>query len=351
MYTKPATDPAALDGTKLWDEILKAIVSAMPTQLFPLFKEVYGREYPKDTSIVLLGTETSSFQEDRDKPPGSTLMDIALLVAGTDYYHLECQMDNDSEMVIRMFAYDVRFAITHSKVLDKDSGEITLFFPHSLVIYPEENKAIPDHLKCRVAFQDGSEHIYKIPTVKIQTYSLKEIKEKHLILFIPYTILRLRPRLEAGKKQSPTQKEKHSLTQEESHPLAQRGKHPLTQKELTEFVEEVILVLREELSDGYLTEREYHDYVRLFRFAADRVLAKYPQMRKEVDEMTEPLIKLPSMIVDELQAEIEGQRAKIEDQRVKLADKEAEIAGQKAALKSKDAEIQRLQELILQLSS
>lgn len=381
MYTKPETDPAALDGIKLWDEILKAIVSAMPTQLFPLFKEVYGREYPKDTSIVLLGTETSSFQEDRDKPPGSTLMDIALLVAGTDYYHLECQMDNDSEMVIRMFAYDVRFAITHSKILDEGSGEVTLFFPHSLVIYPEENKAIPDHLKCRVVFQDGSEHIYKIPTVKIQTYSLKEIKEKHLILFIPYTILRLRPRLEAGRKQSSTQKEKHSLTQEENHPLAQkgkhpltqeenyplaqRGKHPLTQKELTEFVEEVILVLKEELSDGYLTEREYHDYVRLFRFAADRVLAKYPQMRKEVDEMTEPLIKLPSMIVDELRAEIEGQKAEIEDQKVKLADKEAEIegqkaeladkeaeiAGQKAALKSKDAEIRRLQELILQLSS
>ena len=298
-------------------------------------------------------------------------MDIALLVAGTDYYHLECQMKNDSEMVIRMFAYDVRFAITHSKVLDKDSGEITLFFPHSLVIYPEKNNAIPDQLKCRVIFQDGSEHIYKIPTVRIQTYSLKEIKEKHLIMFIPYTILRLRPRLEAGRKQPSNLKEKHSLTQKE--------KHLLTQKELTEFVEEVILVLKEELSDGYLTEREYHDYVRLFRFAADRVLANYPQMRKEVDEMTEPLIKLPSMIVDELRAEIEGQKAEIEHHKIRLADKEAEIegqkaeiegqkaeiegqkaeiegqkaeiAGQKAALKSKDDEIRRLKKLIHQLSS
>ena len=115
---KSMPDPAALDGTKLWDEILKAIVSAMPSQLFPLFKEVYGREYPKDTSIVLLGSETSSFPENDKKPPTSTLMDIVLLVAGTDYYHVECQMKNDSEMVIRMFAYDVRFAITHSKTMD-----------------------------------------------------------------------------------------------------------------------------------------------------------------------------------------------------------------------------------------
>lgn len=46
---KLKTEAAVLDGTKLWDEILKAIVSAMPSQLFPLFKEVYGRDYPKDT--------------------------------------------------------------------------------------------------------------------------------------------------------------------------------------------------------------------------------------------------------------------------------------------------------------
>ena len=123
-----------------------------------------------------------------------------------------------------------------------------------MVIYPEKNNAVPDHLRCRVVFQDNSEHIYKIPTVKIQDYSLKEIKEKHLILFIPYTILRLRPRIRAGLK------------------------YPLTLNELTEFVKEVILVLKEELSDGYLTEREYHNYVRLFQFAADRVLAKHSHM-------------------------------------------------------------------------
>ena len=245
MYEKTLPDPAVPNGSKLWDEIFKAIISAMPTQLFPLFKEVYGREYPKDTPIVVLGSETSSFPEESKSPPGSTLMDIALLVAGTDYYHLEC----------------------------------------------------------RVGFQDNSEHIYRIPTVKIQTYSLKEIKEKHLTIFIPYTILRLRPRLKADLK------------------------HPLTQKELTEFVEEAILVLKEELSEGYLTEREYRNYVRLFHFAADRMLAKYPHMREEVHQMTEPLIKLPSVIEDELRAE---------------------IAEQKLQLASKDAEIRRLQELVEQ---
>ena len=348
MHKKIMPDPAVRDGTKLWDEILKAIVSAMPSQLFPLFKEVYGREYPKGTPIVLLGSETSSFQEDSNSPPKSTLMDIALLVAGTDYYHLECQVKNNSEMVIRMFAYNVRFAITHSKHIDSDTGEMTLYFPSSVVIYPEKNSDLPDYLKCRVVFQDDSEHIYKIPTVRIQTYSLKEIKQKHLTLFIPYVILRLRPRINAG-----------------NDPI-------MTQKELTEFVEEVIFVLKEELFNGYLTEREYHDYVSLFRLAADRVLAKHPHMQEEVHRMTEPMIKLPSMIEDELWAKIEDlkaqivdhdaqianqktqiadQKTQIADQKTQIADQKTQIADQKAQLASKDEEIRRLQKLVDQLSS
>ena len=339
---KTMTEPTALDGSKLWDEILKAIVFAMPSQLFPLFKEVYGRDYPKETPVVLLNSETSSFQENKQVAPGSTFMDIALLVANTDYYHLECQMKNDSEMVIRMFAYDVRFAITHAKTTNRNTEEITLHFPHSVVIYPEKNNNLPDHLQCRVIFQDNSEHIYKIPTVRIQTYSLEEIHKKHLNLFIPYIILRLRPRLKTG------------------------AKHLLTGKELTEFLKEAILVLKEELYNGYLTEQEYQNYVWLFHFAVNRVLMRHPQLQKEVNQMTEPLIKLPSVIVEEMlaerlaefqtdiekwQAEIANQQAEIANQQAAIAERDSQIAEQKTQLASKDTEIQRLRELLNQLSS
>ena len=52
--------------------------------------------------------------------------------------------------------------------------------------------------------------------------------------------------------------------------------------------------------------------------------------------MTEPLIKLPSMIVKELETQIA-------DQKMQLADKNLE-------LKNKDAEIQHLKNLVKQLS-
>ncbi|MDE6713367.1 MAG: hypothetical protein K2K20_06485 [Lachnospiraceae bacterium] len=328
------TQTAVFDGRKLWDEILKAIVDTMPEQLFPLFREIYGKEYPEGTSIVLLETETSTFWEDKKKAPRSTFMDIALLVGGTDYYHLECQMKNDHEMVIRMFAYDVHFAITHTKAMDGDTGEITLKFPRSFVIYPEGIRAVPDHLQCRVIFQDNSEHIYQIPTVKVQSYSLKEIKEKHLILFLPYTMLRFRSRL--------------------------RRKKEITEKELTEYLEEVILILEEEVSAGGLTELQYHDYVRLIRHAAERVFVKHRELWKEIDKMTKPLIKLPSVEIRELKEELAEQKKEFAKQKEEFAKQKAELAKQKVEndkqkaenarqateLAEQKAEVRRLQEML-----
>lgn len=204
-------------------------------------------------------------------------------------------------------AYDVHFAITHTKNIDGNSGEITLRFPHSAVIYPAKNSTIPDHLQCRILFQDNSEHIYQIPTVRIQSYSLAEIGEKHLTLFLPYTILRFR---------------------------TQKNRRKLTKKELTEYLDEVILILGNEVSAGALTELQYRDYVRLIRHAAERVFAGDTELRKEVDRMTERLIRLPSDEYREMKAEYEAAIAK---QKEEIAKQEEEIAKQKA-------EIRRLQE-------
>ena len=311
------TEKTIPNGTRLWDEILKAIVDAMPEQLFPLFKEVFGKEYPKGTPIILLATESSTYQENPDAPPSSRLSDIALLVNGTDYYHLECQMHNDQDMVIRMVAYDLHFAMQHTTETGPENKEVVMRFPHSAVIYPEKNRKIPESLRCRIIFQDGSEHIYQIPTVRIQSYSLEEIHEKHLNLFIPYVLLRLRPR------------------------LRDKIKNPLTRKELTEFIGEVMIILGNELEQGYLTRKEYDDYVNLFRRAAEKVFEKHDDFRKEADRMTKPIIELPSVLQKRLYEEndelIARNKALMADNDALMADNDALMADNDALMADNDA--------------
>ena len=304
------TEKIIPNGTRLWDEILKAIVDAMPEQLFSLFKEVFGKEYPKGTPIILLATESSTYQENPGAPPSSRLSDIVLLVNGTDYYHLECQMHNDQDMVIRMVAYDLHFAMQYTTEAEQKSKGVVMRFPHSAVMYPEKNRNIPESLRCRIIFQDGSEHIYQIPTVRIQSYSLEEIHEKHLNLFIPYVLLRLRPR------------------------LRKEIKNPLTRKELTEFIGEVMIILGNELEQGYLTRREYDDYVNLFRRAAEKVFEKHDHFRKEVDRMTKPIIELPSVIQKRLYEENDELIAK---NKALMADNDALMADNNALLADKNA--------------
>ena len=325
-------------SSMLWDEILKAIVDAMPEQLFPLFKELYGKEYPRGTPITLLATESSTYRENPDAPPGSRLSDIALLVNGTDYYHLECQMRNDQDMVIRMVAYDLHFAMQHTTSGEQNLDGLVMRFPRSAVIYPEKNNRIPDALRCRIIFQDGSEHIYQVPTVRIQSYSLEEIQEKHLNLFLPYVLLRLRPRLNPKRK------------------------FPLTKNELTAFVDKVMIILKDEVEQGYLTEQEYDDYVNLFRRAAEKIFEKHADFRREVDRMTKPLIELPSVLQKRLYAEIDSlnanKKALIADNETLLANNETLIADNEmltidrnalaVELADKNAELARMRALLEQ---
>lgn len=125
-----ASPTVAIQGDRLWDKILKAIVDTMPNQLFPLyFREVFGKNYPSGTLIRLLTTEHSIYPDNPAKSPSSNLMDIALLVASNDYYHLECQMRNDRHMVLCMISYDLLFSLQHTASPDPSTKEIILHFP------------------------------------------------------------------------------------------------------------------------------------------------------------------------------------------------------------------------------
>lgn len=228
-----------ITGQNLWDEILKAVFLTKPQQLFHLFKEVYGKEYPPGTTIQFISTEYSTFLDSPNtKPPSSQLMDFAVLVGGTDYYHIECQMENDKGMVIRMVAYDFH--------------------------------------------------------------------QKHLNFFLPYTLLRFRPLLKSKKQ--------------------------IDVKELTGFVEKIIVDLGEEVRNGILSQQEAEDLILLLTRASAHIFAKHPHYHEEVFHLTEPLIKLPSVRIDELEQESKQ--------------KDAIIAQKDNELSLKNLEIKHLQKLL-----
>ena len=100
-----------------------------------------------------------------------------------------------------------------------------------------------------------------------------------------------------------------------------------------------MIILKDEVEQGYLTEQEYDDYVNLFRRAAENIFEKHPDFGREVDRMTKPMIELPSVLQkrlyaknDSLNADNEALIADNETLTAELADKNAELARMKALL-------------------
>lgn len=296
---------------QLWDEIMKKEAFLMPEQLFPLIKEIHGKTYPSDTAIKPLATEYSVERSDT-KEITSIRADITLMVADCDIYHFECEIKNDSTMVIRMFEYDVHIALSYR------SSPYVLQFPHSAVLYLQDNGNIPDKLLCQIHFQDGGIYEYAIPTIKVQTYSLEEIKEKHLCVLIPFLPLRFRKRIRSGKNSSRLPKE-----------------------ELTSFYQQLILILDEEVAENHLSENNRNIILNLLNKSMIRVFYKNEALLKEVVTMTEPILEL----------EIEKYIRSLDEKAEAIAKMGADIAKKDAVIAEKDDEIAVLKKQLAELQS
>ena len=211
---------------QLWDEILKKEAYLMHDQFLPLIYEIHGKSYPQGTAIKPLATEYS-IDRSKTKEITSIRADITILVGSKDIYHFECEIGHDGTMVLRMFEYDVHIALGYRT----PSQNMVLEFPRSAVLYLQDNGNLPDHLSCKIQFPDGGSYDYKVPTLRIQAYSLEEIQKKHLSVLIPFLPLRFRKRLSK-----------------------QRKKNRMQKGELTSFYKEIILILGKEVEDGYLSE-------------------------------------------------------------------------------------------------
>lgn len=321
----------ALDGlpekisteAQLFDEIFKKEAYVMSEQLFPLIKEIYGREYPTGTAIKPLSTEFSVEQSDT-KEIHSIRADITLLVAEKDIYHFECEIQNDGSMVLRMLEYDLHLSLSYFQT---GKEEIMLSFPYSAVLYLQDNKNTPQHLNCKIHFQDGSSYDYHVPVLKVQSYSLEDIRQKHLNILIPFLPLRFRKNTGSSK-----------ITDK------------LNKEELTSFYRHIILILKEEVSNGFLSQTNHDIILSLLQKSMIRVFHKNKEFLKEVIEMTEPIletefekyIRVIEARDDALLQLIESVQQKdkeITEQMEINIKKDAELAQQMAINSKKDAEL------------
>ena len=137
----------------------------------------------------------------------------------------------------------------------------------------KEAFVMPDHLECEIRFQDGGTYNYRVPVLKVQSYSLENIEKKHLSVLTPFLPLRFRKAMVRDRNTG-------------------KIRFQITKEELTSFYQELILILDREVEAGQLTVKNRSILLSLLRKSMIRVFYQDEAMIKEVVEMTEPILEL-----------------------------------------------------------
>lgn len=174
---------------QIYDKAFKRILTLSDKAVIHLINGLFGTDYPTDSKI------TYNWTEHENKDLKRTLSDSILTINGKDSYHIEAQMTEDEEIVFRVFEYGFGHAYKNRIIV---SGGETVVFPQPCIVYLDEGRKdkIPDEYTLTLQFKEQGEFLYKVPIVKLQNISLRELNDKKLIILLPFLLLKLRKKLE-----------------------------------------------------------------------------------------------------------------------------------------------------------
>ena len=274
--------PEIIEQYYLWDEVLKKEVERYPWLILPLIQEVFRNTYPRNVEIRLIATEYVVRRI--HKGSGSTLnsifADIAVQIENRDIYHMECQMNKDKGMVLRMLEYDIHIGLVHGTGAENVGKAASienrheLIMPRSVILYLSDTDSMPEEETCLIRFADGTTHEYRVPVMNVQSYTTEMIEKKHLNMLIPFLPIRFRKYLN---------RRKNGIKQ----PVAE-----VIRKDLTEFIRECIMIIDREKDNGTLTDIAGKEMIELLSLTCGYLLKNEPELKKEVRGIMKPIVML-----------------------------------------------------------
>ncbi|MDR0709615.1 MAG: hypothetical protein LBF77_06085 [Spirochaetaceae bacterium] len=174
-----------------FDKAAKEILNLSDRAIIAFLNANLGTAFPPDARVTRTNPEyrLPAPSGKRRSRQNTIVADMIIVVGEKHRCHVEIELTRKTGMAIRMFRYDVAEALEHAV---EEDGVWTISFPKSLVIYLESGANTPDYELLRVRFPDGSRHEYSAPVIKLTELSVRELTERHLVIFAPLYLLKLR---------------------------------------------------------------------------------------------------------------------------------------------------------------
>ena len=210
-----------------YDDVFRTLLNDCSGLIIPVINEVFCESYSGKEEIIFSANE--HFLNRQGGNEDERITDSSFKIVGTETkkYHLECQSNTDSSMLVRMFEYDTQLALDEGEIKE---NVLTVIFPHSAVLYLRCNESTPDKMKIKMV-TPGGDVVYDIPLMKSQKYTIEEIFDKKLLLLIPFYIFSHEKRFEEYEKDEM----KLKLLQEEYELIKNRLEDLMNQGEISEY--------------------------------------------------------------------------------------------------------------------
>ena len=169
----------------IYDGAFRTILNDCRKLIIPVINEIFQEEYTGEEEILFSPNEHFLDQQDAADKKRVTDTNFKIIGKAVKKYHLECESSlPDGKITIRLFEYDAQIALDEGTVAEET---LTVTFPNTAVLYLRTYKKTPDKMKYVIITPGGTVQ-YDVPIMKVQSYSLDDIFDKHLLMLIPFYI-------------------------------------------------------------------------------------------------------------------------------------------------------------------
>jgi hypothetical protein len=239
----------------LFDKVFKKLLRVSKKALIYLINAQFGTSYPLDSPVEYLNTEHIT------EYLGYLYSDSVIMIDRKHIYHFEAEIRKNPDMALRMFVYGFEIGREHRDLepAAKKTKNLVIRFPKAKVFYWKSNSKIPDKLSLTLIFPDGTPHKYTVETYKPLEHSIAELQEKHMVLLLPFHLMKFR----AAAERSRTAEERQKLS-----------------GAMAELMKSLIAATKQSVRDSILTEAERLDILGLMARLQNDMYQEYTEIKE-----------------------------------------------------------------------
>jgi hypothetical protein len=254
---------------QLFDLMFKSIIKdASSSAIVLMINGIYKKSYPLDTQVTIEPTELIKEHPKSGKLEKIVSDIIITLHSGDikDTFIMEAQIDDDLEMMLRIFNYSTLVALEKRTISD-DGSCMQIEMPAPAVIYWETSKT-KDIVSIKIKFPNNKSVVYEVPTFKVLNHSVSELG--NMALLLPFYILKIRRELEKKGTDS--------------------AKRKALSRKLENYIIEIDKVLKRLKGNNYITAKDAAMLLRRLLNMNLELYGKYPEFT-EVDMTLKKLVE------------------------------------------------------------